>query len=73
MSREQVATARSYCFGCPVQTECLVYALHGDEDFGIWGGFTPEERRRATELTGSLPEMLSLLHTGELLALVVRI
>lgn len=34
------------CAGCPVQSECLEYALDKPEDDGIWGGKTIEQRRR---------------------------
>ena len=37
------------CRTCPVQTECLEYALATAsqcfEGTGIWGGLTPKERR----------------------------
>jgi WhiB family redox-sensing transcriptional regulator len=32
------------CGGCPVRDECLEYALQWEE-FGIWGGKTPKQRR----------------------------
>jgi hypothetical protein len=31
---------------CPVQTECLLYALARNERHGIWGGMTPRQRTR---------------------------
>ena len=34
------------CSGCEVKAECLEYALHKDERFGIWGGLSERERRR---------------------------
>lgn len=37
--------ARRLCDGCPVQDECLAYALRTNERFGIWGGRTERERR----------------------------
>lgn len=42
--------AKAYCFGkdgktpCPVRTECLWYAVNGDEQHGIWGGLSHRER-----------------------------
>lgn len=44
--------AKLYCNGCPVNTECLTFALDNmsDEDgagfgrWGMWGGTTPDER-----------------------------
>jgi WhiB family transcriptional regulator, redox-sensing transcriptional regulator len=39
------------CMACPVREECLDYALSNDERFGIWGGLSERERRRAKRLT----------------------
>ncbi len=38
--------AKRICSGCDVKAECLDYALHKDERFGIWGGLSERERRR---------------------------
>ena len=38
--------AKKVCRGCPVQVECLEYALEHDLRFGIWGGLSERERRR---------------------------
>lgn len=38
--------AKRICQGCEVKAECLDYALHNDERFGIWGGLSERERRR---------------------------
>lgn len=38
--------AKRICVGCEVKSECLEYALGGDERFGIWGGLSERERRR---------------------------
>jgi hypothetical protein len=38
--------AKSICARCDVQSECLEWALDNDEEFGIFGGLTPRERRR---------------------------
>lgn len=40
---DQTAPAKLLCAGCPVRKRCLDYALVYEE-FGIWGGATPEER-----------------------------
>jgi WhiB family redox-sensing transcriptional regulator len=34
------------CKACPVQQECLEYALKRSEPHGIWGGYSERERRR---------------------------
>lgn len=38
--------AKKICTACPVQAECLDYALDNDERFGIWGGLSERERRK---------------------------
>lgn len=42
----QVATsvARSLCSNCPVQPDCLEYAITTKQKFGIWAGTTAAER-----------------------------
>ena len=42
--------AKRICQGCPVQARCLEYALDNEIMFGIWGGKSPQQRRRL--LTG---------------------
>jgi len=33
------------CPGCPVRADCLGFAILEDEQWGVWGGFTPNARR----------------------------
>lgn len=41
----QAFRAKSACASCPVQRDCLRYAL--DQDVvGIWGGMTTSERKK---------------------------
>ena len=37
--------AKAICNSCPVQDECLDYALENKFNDGIWGGLTPNERK----------------------------
>ena len=37
--------AKQACLSRPVRAECLRQALETGEQYGIWGGMTPEERR----------------------------
>lgn len=39
-----VSKARAVCFSCPVRNDCLEDAVARGEEFGVWGGLTPEER-----------------------------
>lgn len=38
--------AKAICGACPVQEECLAYALENKIRFGIWGGLSERERKR---------------------------
>ncbi len=37
--------AKTLCKKCPIQLECLTYAVQAKEEWGIWGGKTPRERQ----------------------------
>jgi len=41
----QIERARQVCFECTVRVECLEFALETNQDAGIWGGTSEEERR----------------------------
>jgi len=43
--------ARAICRVCPVQNDCLDYAMRIREPYGIWGGFTETERRELTAVS----------------------
>jgi WhiB family redox-sensing transcriptional regulator len=42
---DQIATAKEICSGCPVRTECLDFAITSNQEFGVWGGTSEDERR----------------------------
>ena len=46
--RVRESAAKRICADCPVQRECLEYALRVQEPFGIWGGLNETERRALT-------------------------
>ena len=46
-SRDSSDKAMAICGSCPVQPECLDYAFDAGERFGIWGGLTEKDRRKA--------------------------
>lgn len=37
---------KAACAVCPVQAECLAFALDNGERFGVWGGKSEKQRRR---------------------------
>ncbi len=41
----QIQDARSVCMSCSCQEACLEFALRSNQDTGIWGGASEEERR----------------------------
>lgn len=42
---DQIAAAKSICNQCPVRGECLDFAITTNQEFGVWGGTTEDERR----------------------------
>jgi Transcription factor WhiB len=55
---EDEAEALAMCHVCPVQQECLQYAVQTGQLFGVWGGKTQAEIRR----------LISRAHAGDPLA-----
>ncbi|GDX26434.1 hypothetical protein LBMAG12_08080 [Actinomycetes bacterium] len=41
----QIDRAKQVCNECTVQVSCLEFALETNQDSGIWGGTSEEERR----------------------------
>jgi WhiB family redox-sensing transcriptional regulator len=37
--------AKKICRACPSRVPCLTFALDTEQEWGIWGGASPEERR----------------------------
>ncbi|MFM7686781.1 MAG: WhiB family transcriptional regulator [Actinomycetota bacterium] len=42
----QIDRAKQVCGECPVNEDCLQYAIETNQDSGIWGGTSEEERRQ---------------------------
>jgi len=42
----QIENAKAVCRQCDAQAECLEYAIATNQDSGIWGGTSEEERRK---------------------------
>jgi len=41
----QIAAAKAVCVDCSVKELCLEFALKTNQDSGVWGGASEEERR----------------------------
>jgi hypothetical protein len=46
---------RKFCGTCPVQSDCLDYAMRHDVQ-GIWGGTTHSDRKKRRKILGLKPE-----------------
>lgn len=42
---EQVERAKAVCRRCEVSEQCLEWALETNQDAGVWGGLSEDERR----------------------------
>ncbi|MTV26030.1 WhiB family transcriptional regulator [Nitriliruptoraceae bacterium ZYF776] len=42
---EQADAAKRVCARCDVREQCLEFALAANQDAGVWGGLTEDERR----------------------------
>jgi len=45
-SEEDAGLALSYCGACSIRDTCLSWAIKNRERYGVWGGFTEQQRRR---------------------------
>lgn len=43
---DQIDAAKAVCQACPAQEPCLEFALATNQESGVWGGTSEEERRK---------------------------
>jgi WhiB family redox-sensing transcriptional regulator len=43
---EQIEAAKAVCKECEAQAQCLEFALATNQEAGVWGGTSEEERRK---------------------------
>ncbi len=43
---DQIAAAKAVCMQCDAREPCLQFALDSNQDSGVWGGLSEEERRQ---------------------------
>ena len=46
LALDQIAAAKEVCCSCEVQAACLEFALATNQESGVWGGTSEEERRK---------------------------
>lgn len=45
LALDQIDAAKAICDGCVVRMDCLEFALETNQEAGVWGGTSEEERR----------------------------
>lgn len=45
MAVEQIEAAKSFCRNCASLEACLEFAITTNQEYGVWGGTTEDERR----------------------------
>ncbi len=58
----QIAEAKTVCRRCPVNTDCLTWALDSGQDAGVWGGMS--EDLGARRGSGGLCQSFSVVRYG---------
>ena len=43
---EEIEAAKALCWSCPVRAQCLEFALVANQEAGVWGGTSEDERRK---------------------------
>jgi WhiB family redox-sensing transcriptional regulator len=43
---DQIDAAKQVCDSCPAKQPCLEFALMSNQDSGVWGGTSEDERRK---------------------------
>lgn len=44
-AESQIVRAKEICAACPVRSACLEFAISTNQEYGIWGGTSEDERR----------------------------
>ena len=58
----KVVAAKKICAECPVQWDCFEYAYEGQEQAGVWGGASTDERSNAADKFLSAEEAFVAIH-----------
>jgi WhiB family redox-sensing transcriptional regulator len=46
LALDQIEQAKAVCRACPAQAPCLEFALSTNQESGVWGATSEEERRK---------------------------
>ena len=60
----QIDRAKQVCDECPVKIECLDFAIETNQDSGIWGGTSEDERRDIRRRIAARNKALKAAQTG---------
>jgi WhiB family redox-sensing transcriptional regulator len=60
---DEIQAAKAVCGLCPVQSQCLRFALVTNQAYGIWGGTTEDERTVIKRLSRSRAQTAVALRT----------
>ena len=52
---DQIDSAKAVCDNCDAQDACLEFALATNQESGIWGGTSEEERRKPAQVVAGPP------------------
>ncbi|GMA89834.1 hypothetical protein GCM10025869_03630 [Homoserinibacter gongjuensis] len=55
---DQIEKAKTVCGRCTVSEQCLQYALETNQDSGVWGGLSEDERRALKRRAARAPRQL---------------
>lgn len=62
---EDETPAKLICGGCLARNACLAFALNANEEYGIWAGLSPDERRAMRKPISESASALALKTEGE--------
>lgn len=48
-----IRIAKNFCKRCPIILQCATYAIETDEEYGVWGGLSPLDRKKLKRKHGS--------------------
>jgi WhiB family redox-sensing transcriptional regulator len=61
-----IRQAKKLCSTCAIQLDCAKYAVEAGEDYGVWGGLSPLDRKKLKKRYGTFrkaSEALELRYT----------